>query len=282
MAFRFASIDKRSSLVADNGGWYDLARISGGAVSADPMAALAEEAALHDWYVRLGSFEADGQMADATHLIGPPVPRPQKSIAIGLNYANHAAESSNDVPENPLAFTKFPSCIVGPHADVALRSAHSDYEAELVVVIGRGGRDIAKQDAWSHVLGLTAGQDISDRALQFAAKPPHFDLGKSRDTYGPMGPVLVSPDMVADRNDIAIRCLVNGEVRQNGSTKDLIFNIEHLIAYLSSIMTLTTGDVIFTGTPEGIGATRGLFLKPGDEIVTEIDGIGTLRNRCVA
>ena len=219
--------------------------------------------------------------AEEAGRLGAPVPDPRSVFAVGLNYRSHAAESGLDLPENPLVFTKFPSCLVGPRHDIALNSTTGDYEVELVVVIGSGGRDIAEADAWSHVAGLTIGQDISDRALQFAAKPPHFDLGKSRDTYGPMGPVLVSTDSFADPDDIELSCWVNGEPRQHDRTSNLIFGVPRLIAYLSSILTLSTGDVIFTGTPEGVGAASRRFLSPGDVITSTIDGIGTMVNRCV-
>jgi 2-keto-4-pentenoate hydratase/2-oxohepta-3-ene-1,7-dioic acid hydratase in catechol pathway len=185
-----------------------------------------------------------------------------------------------EVPEVPLVFTKFPSCIVGPTADVELRSETADYEAELVVVIGKVGRDIDAADAWDHVAGVTAGQDVSDRALQFAAKPPHFDLGKSRDTYGPIGPVLVSPDLLDDRNSLGITCDVNGERRQDGTTAQLIFDVPALVAYISSIVTLAPGDLIFTGTPDGVGMVQGLVLQAGDVVTTTIEGIGTMVNRC--
>ncbi len=128
--------------------------------------------------------------------------------------------------------------------------------------------------------GLTAGQDISDRALQFAANPPHFDLGKSRDGYGPIGPVLVSPDSFADCDDIALECRVNGEVRQSATTAQLIHDVPALIAYISAILTLSPGDLIFTGTPEGVGVTSGNLLRPGDVIETTLAGIGTMTNRC--
>lgn len=186
-----------------------------------------------------------------------------------------------DVPDTPLVFTKFPSCLVGPTADVELRGDSCDYEGELVVVIGRGGKDIARVDAWGHVLGLMIGQDISDRVVQFAAKPPHFDLGKSFDTFGPTGPLLVSVDEVDDRDDLRIVTAVNGEVRQDESTAKMIFDVPTLISYLSRITTLATGDVIFTGTPEGIGVAEGTFLADGDVITTTIDGLGTMTNRCV-
>lgn len=282
MSFRLANVDGRAALVDEGGQWFDLERISIGQAPADLMSAVRNAAALHDWSARLSEHRPDGLLADVSDRLGAPVPKPEKSIAIGLNYADHVAESKMELPANPLVFTKFPSCICGPFADVALATEHGDYEVELLVVIGTGGRNIAEADAWAHVLGVTIAQDISDRALQFAAKPPHFDLGKSRDTYGPMGPVLVSTDQFENLDDIALRCTVNGELRQSSSTKHLIFGVPKLIAYLSGVMTLVPGDVIFTGTPDGVGASKGLFLRPGDVIVSEIDGIGTFTNRCIA
>jgi 2-keto-4-pentenoate hydratase/2-oxohepta-3-ene-1,7-dioic acid hydratase in catechol pathway len=208
------------------------------------------------------------------------VPRPRNSFAVGLNYRDHAEEGGLEVPANPLVFAKFPSCLVGPTADVELRSDAVDYEGELVVVIGRGGKDIDPVDAWDHVVGLMVGQDISDRAVQYAASPPHFDLGKSFDTFGPIGPVLVSTDAV-DRDAARIVTEVNGEVRQDGTTAHLVFDVPTLVSYLSRITTLTTGDLVFTGTPGGVGAMQGRFLVDGDVVTTRIDGIGTLANRCV-
>lgn len=277
MGFRFANVAGRSSLVDDAGDFYDLERMTDGAVPADPEAALDDLVALAVAQARLDDMTPFGTLDGAD--IRPPV-TPRNVFAIGLNYADHVAEANMEVPTVPLVFTKFPSCVVGPNADVELRSEHADYEIELVVVIGTGGRDIAAADAWDHVLGLTAGQDISDRALQFAAKPPHFDLGKSRDTYGPIGPVLVSSDSFADRDDLAITCDINGERRQTGTTANLIFDVPALIAYISTVVTFEPGDLIFTGTPEGVGAIQGKFLTPGDIITTTIDGIGTLTNTC--
>jgi 2,4-diketo-3-deoxy-L-fuconate hydrolase len=229
---------------------------------------------------RLEPSTADGSLATATVLA--PVPAARNVFGVGLNYRAHAEESGVDLPEKPIVFTKFPSCIVGPTDDVVLNCTAGDYEGELVVVIGTGGRDIAEDAAWSHVLGLTVGQDISDRALQFAAKPPHFDLGKSRDTFGPIGPVVVSPDLFADPDDLLLTCDVNGETRQSTRTSDLIFNVRQLVAYLSAIMTLSPGDLIFTGTPSGVGVAQRTFLRPGDVISTSVEGIGTMINHCVA
>ncbi len=279
MAFRFANVSGRAALVDRDGRWYDLDKLSGGAVPADPMAAIAEAAALHRFDEQLASSEPDGQLAEAS--LGAPIPRPRNAFGVGLNYRPHAEEANMELPERPLVFGKFSSCIVGPTDDVELRSETADWEVELVVAIGTAGRDIPADSAWDHVLGLTIGQDISDRRLQFAAKPPHFDLGKSRDTYGPMGPVLVSTDSFADPTDLAISCQINGEPKQADRTTSLIFSVAELIEYLSGIVTLDVGDVIFTGTPAGVGAASQTYLAPGDVITSTIEGIGTMSNTCV-
>ncbi|MGH1491339.1 MAG: fumarylacetoacetate hydrolase family protein [Acidimicrobiales bacterium] len=277
MTFRLVNIDERAALIDDDN-YFDLATISAGAIGPDPMQAISNYDKLHELSANLSSFQPTGALEDVE--LGPPVPRPRNSFAVGLNYQSHVDEASMERPAVPLVFTKFPSCIVGPTAAIELRCETADYEAELVVVIGASGRDIAAADAWNHVAGVTVGQDISDRHLQFAAKPPHFDMGKSRDTYGPIGPILVSPDGLVDRDDLSITCEVNGERRQTGSSGQLIFDVPALIEYISGITTLAPGDIIFTGTPEGVGATQGKFLAPGDVITTTIDGIGTLTNTC--
>ncbi len=278
MGFRLANVDGRAVLV--HGDHYtDIATHSSGALGSDLMEALARPDLLAELSASLGDSSVTGLLADV--VLGPPVTRPQKVFGIGLNYQAHADEGGVELPASPLVFTKFPSCLVGPTADVEIRSDACDYEAELVVVIGEGGRDIAIDDAWNHVVGVTIGQDISDRPAQFAAKPPHFDLGKSFDTFGPIGPVLVSTDHLADRDALHMVCKINGEVRQDGNTSDLIFDVPTLISFLSSITTLVTGDIIFTGTPEGVGMAQGKWLADGDVITTTIDGIGTMSNRVV-
>lgn len=281
MTFRLATISGRAALV-EGPSWFDLETCSDGALGPDPMAAIGQHRRLHELAADLGDLDPTGELSDAA--LDAPVPRPTNVFAIGLNYRSHAAETGmahDGTPPVPLVFTKFPGCICAPGTDVVLEADSVDYEAELVVVIGTGGKDIAEADAWDHVAGVTAGQDISDRALQFAATPPHFDLGKSRDTYGPIGPVLVSPDSFVDPDDITIRCDVNGVRRQHASTTDMIFPVPALIAYLSSILTLRPGDLIFTGTPDGVGMATGDALVPGDVITTTIDGVGTFTNRCV-
>ncbi len=281
MTFRLTRIDDRFALVDANGGWHDLDRLASGM----DQSVLPEASMLHELSGSLDASPADGTLAEALAdgRVGVPVPTPRNSLAVGLNYGDHAAESNIDAPTSPLVFTKFPSCIVAGDSDVHLNAEHADWEVELVVVIGSETRNVSAGDAWSHVFGLTIGQDISDRALQFAAKPPHFDLGKSRDTYGPMGPVVVSTDGFTDHTDLAITCDINGERQQDGRTSEMLFDVPALIEYLSGILTLMPGDVIFTGTPSGVGAaqTPPRFLRAGDVITSTIEGIGTITNRCV-
>lgn len=280
MTFRFANVAGRSALVDDDGQWFDASNVSSGAVSADPMVAWRQLDELHRAARGLSDAAPGGLLEVAD--VRPPVPSPRSVFAVGLNYRSHVEESAMAPPPTPLIFTKFPSCLTGPRDPVVLGGSSDDYEAELVAVIGRGGRDIDQADAWGHVGGLTAGQDISDRVLQFASQPPHFDLGKSRDTYGPIGPVVASTDSFADPGDLRITCDVNGERRQEDRSSNLLFDIPTLISYLSSILTLAPGDLIFTGTPEGVGVASGRFLRDGDVITTTIEGIGTLTNRCQA
>jgi 2-keto-4-pentenoate hydratase/2-oxohepta-3-ene-1,7-dioic acid hydratase in catechol pathway len=278
MSFRLATLHGRATLLGARG-VYDLATRADPAL-ADPMEALRRHDELHAVSARLEDSAPDGPLDPAA--LDPCVPRPQKIFAIGLNYRSHAQESGMDLPEVPLVFTKFRNCLNGPAGDIVVFGPTTDWEAELVVVLGRRGRDIAAAHAWDHVAGLTCGQDVSERATQFAAKPPHFDLGKSFDTFGPIGPAVVSRDALPNPDDLAIRCAVNGDVMQDARTSDLIFGVPALIAYLSGVCTLEPGDLIFTGTPAGVGAGRGRFLKPGDVITTTIEGLGTLTNRCVA
>lgn len=278
MTFRLATVGGRAALV-DGADLHDLEACSNGALGPDPMTAIAAHRRLHDLAAGLRDRRPTGSLADA--VLDAPVPRPGNVFGVGLNYRAHAAESGVTAePTAPVVFTKFPTCICAPGTDVVLEADSADYEVELVVVIGTAGKDIAAADAWDHVAGVTGGQDISDRALQFAATPPHFDLAKSRDTYGPIGPVLVSPDAFDDPDDITLTCEVNGERRQHASTGDMFFGVPALVEYLSSILTLLPGDLIFTGTPDGVGMATGRMLRPGDVITSTIEGVGTFTNRC--
>ena len=278
MGFRLANIEGRAALVSGED-YYDLATISQGSFSHDPMQALEALSELSVLGAQLDDFEPTGQLADVE--LGPPVPNPKNCYAVGLNYRNHAEESAMAIPPVPMVFTKHSSCISGPTADIQMRSDYVDYEAELVAVIGKPGKDIAKENAWQHVAGLCVGQDISDRPMQFSATPPQFNLGKSFDTFGPIGPTLTSLESLQDYQSMEIQCDVSGELRQKDNVDDLIFDIPYLIAYLSEIVTLKTGDVIFTGTPAGVGAVDDKYLRDGDMLTTSIEGLGTLRNRCV-
>ena len=278
--FRLANIAGRTAFqfLDDQGGegYVDVARTAGDESLSDPMVAVARFAELHDLYARAASAPK------STGTPGVCVPNPSKVFGIGLNYTSHAAESNMELPPAPLTFTKFPSCLVGPTDDIRLSGASVDWEVEIVVVIGTGGRNIAAADAWSHVAGLTLGQDVSDRQVQLTGKPPQFSLGKSFDTYGPIGPAVVSVDAFPNPDDIALWCDVAGERMQESRTSNLIFSVPVLVEYLSSICTLAPGDLIFTGTPDGVGMARGRFLQAGEVVDSGADVIGTMRNVCVS
>ena len=277
MGFKLANIEGRAALVeGDN--YYDLETLSNGKFNNDTSNALTNLVGLSELSEDLSKSEPSGLLHDIK--IDAPISAPKNCYAVGLNYRNHAEEAGMDIPSVPMVFTKHTTCLVGPNSTIEMRSDHVDYEAELVVVIGKSGKDIQKDNAWDHVAGLCAGQDISDRTVQFSSNPPQFNLGKSFDTFGPMGPYLVSPDGLQDKESLEIECKVNQEVRQKDNTNDLIFDVPSIISYLSEIVTLNTGDIIFTGTPGGVGIMEGKFLKDGDVLSTSIEGIGTLENVC--
>jgi 2,4-diketo-3-deoxy-L-fuconate hydrolase len=277
--YRLLNVDGRAALEVD-GRWHDLAGVSGDEQLADPMAAVARHGELHDLTARCRDDTAGGPVSGAR--LGPPVPHPQQVFGIGLNYRDHAEESAMELPPAPLTFTKFPSCIAGPHADIPLSGTTVDWEVEIVAVIGREATRVPEADAWGALAGLTLGQDISDRTVQLTGSPPQFSLGKSFNAYGPIGPALVSVDSFGDPDDLALWCDVAGERMQESRTDRLIFSIPFLVAYLSSICTLHPGDLVFTGTPSGVGMARGRFLAEGEELVSGAEVIGELRNRCVA
>ena len=216
----------------------------------------------------------------------PPIETMDKVICVGRNYAEHAREMGNQVPELPIIFNKFPSCIVGPESEIKLPklSQQVDFEAELVVVIGVGGKLIAKENAMDHVLGYCCGNDISARDWQKGKPGGQWLLGKSFDTFAPLGPMIVTRDKIPDPYNLGIRLRLNGELMQDSNTSRLIFPIDFLVSHISQFVMLKPGDLIFTGTPTGVGAGRKppLFLKPGDQLEVEIDGLGVLRNTVVA
>jgi len=210
----------------------------------------------------------------------PPIPRPNKIVCLGRNYAAHAAERGSDVPAQPLYFSKFNNTICGPEDPIVLppNSAQVDYEAEMAVVIGKGGRRIPEAQAYEHVAGFLAANDVSARDMQ--AQDGQWFRGKSCDTFTPIGPWLVTRDEIPDPDNLRISLTLNGRTMQDSSTSYLIFKIPFLISYLSQSLTWETGDLILTGTPEGIGAHQNppVFLKPGDVLSVSVEGLGTLTN----
>ncbi len=206
---------------------------------------------------------------------------------MGLNYRDHAEESGFALPTEPVVFTKYASAFTGPRGDIRLSPGNVDWEVELVAVISTGGHGIPVPDGWDHVAGLTIGQDISDRVTQFAAPPAQFGMGKSFPGFAPVGPNLVTVDELRaaglDPDDLELGCLVNGESVQKGRTGAMVFPVPELVARISAVVTLLPGDVVFTGTPSGIGAGMSppRFLAAGDELVTWCAGLGRMQHRFV-
>ena len=278
---RIGVIGGRALLLEGDDRGVDLATASQGALPSDPQAVFDHWRDVTDWVA--SAPRLDFEPIDPARL-ELPTPRPRQVFAIGANYRAHAAEAGVAPPEQPVIFTKFPSCLTGPNDSVVVDSAKVDWEAELVVVMGREARDVSRADAWSYVAGLTVGQDISERAIQRLGPMPQFCIAKSLPGFGPVGPVVVSIDEFSDPDDLALGCAVNGETMQASRTSDFIFSVGELVEYISKLCTLQPGDLIFTGTPEGVGATRKppRFLAPGDVLTTWIEGVGHLRNPMIA
>ncbi|HZZ48127.1 MAG TPA: fumarylacetoacetate hydrolase family protein [Pseudonocardia sp.] len=276
---RLARVSGRLSLLTGSGA-VDVESASGGRFDTDPDAAFARWDELREW----AQNRPDGEGTPYTDdQLGAPLLRPAQVFAIGLNYRDHAAESGVGVPTTPAVFTKFRSCLTGPYDTVALPSAGVDWEVELVAVIGRRAERVSEENAWSHVAGVTVGQDLSERALQLAGPVPQFSLGKSYPGFGPVGPWIVTPDELADPDDLELSCSVGEEVLQKGRTRDMVFSVPELVARLSAVLPLLPGDLIFTGTPPGVGMARRppRFLTPDSTLVSTIEGIGQLRNPLV-
>jgi 2,4-didehydro-3-deoxy-L-rhamnonate hydrolase len=282
MAVRLANAKGRASLIVGEH-LIDVERASDRRFAADPMQVLAQWDALAEWAAGLGAGAATGALQPEE--LGPCVPRPTKVFGIGLNYRSHAAEGGLPLPKQPLVFTKFPNCLSGPRADVPLSSSkYVDWEVELVVVLGRRAYKLDEAQVFDHLAGYCVGQDISDRKLQFSDQPPQFSMGKSLDGFGPIGPAVVSLDALRDPNDLQLTCDVAGERMQDARSSDMVFSVTQLVSYLSRFCTLEPGDLIFTGTPAGVGSVRTprRYLAAGEEIVSTIEDVGTLINRCVA
>ncbi len=213
-----------------------------------------------------------------------PIPTPRKLICVGLNYRDHAAETGSQIPDVPTIFNKFATAVIGPGANIVLpkTSKSPDYEAEFAFVIGRGGRHIAAEDWANHVFGYTIVNDVSARDYQRATT--QWLMGKTFDTFAPIGPWIVTADEIPNPHELDIQIEVSGEILQDSNTRELIFKIPDLIAYLSSVFTLEPGDIVSTGTPAGVGAARKppRFLRAGDQVVVKIASIGELRNPVIA
>jgi 2-keto-4-pentenoate hydratase/2-oxohepta-3-ene-1,7-dioic acid hydratase in catechol pathway len=277
---RVARVSGRLSLLVGNGA-VDVHAASDGRFPADPDAVFDQWDELREWAAARGSHGAEPYSRDQ---LGAPVLNPKQVFAIGLNYRDHAAESGVAVPSAPAVFTKFATCLTGPYDTVQLPSDKVDWEVELVVVIGRRAWQVSEESAWSHVAGLTVGQDLSERTVQLVGPVPQFSLGKSYPGFGPIGPAIVTSDELADPDDLSLICALDEELLQKGRTRDMVFSVSELIARLSAVCPLLPGDVIFTGTPPGVGMARtpARYLTGDTTLVSAIDGIGELRNPLIA
>jgi 2-keto-4-pentenoate hydratase/2-oxohepta-3-ene-1,7-dioic acid hydratase in catechol pathway len=241
----------------------------------------------HEWQRRAWSALAHGPVRHdpqyATLLA--PVPDPRKIVCLGLNYRDHAAESGMEPPSEPVLFSKYPTALIGHHGEIVLPevSTEVDYEAELVIVIGTGGRQIPRDQAMRHVAGYTIGHDVSARDWQLNKPGKQWMAGKTFDTFAPVGPALVTTDEIPDPHSLGIRLRLNGKTMQDSNTSQFIFKVDEVVSYLSQIFTLEPGDLIFTGTPPGVGMARKppVWLQPGDVVEVEIDHLGILRNSVV-
>ncbi|UGU31247.1 fumarylacetoacetate hydrolase family protein [Mycolicibacterium smegmatis] len=275
---RLINLDGRIHLVTGDG-VVDVAKASEQRFGPDPQDLYQHWDAFQEW-ARTAALPAPSARVGT---IGSPAPLPRQVFAVGLNYDDHATESGLSKPEHPVIFTKFVSSITGPVETVQLPAGSVDWEVELVVVMGRGGRNIPEDRAWEFVAGVSVGQDLSERDLQLAGPAPQFSLAKSHAGFSPIGPELVTVDELPDPDDLELGAEINGETVQHSRTSQLIFPVSNLIAYLSDTVELYPGDVIFTGTPSGVGMGRNpkRFLAPGDELRTYITGVGEFTQRFV-
>lgn len=278
---RFANVNSRAALL--NGDKFlDLFTASEGRIAAAPGEFL------QHWKetLRIVSEFADdeGWQPLDRGLLDAPVPTPVQSIGVGLNYADHVAESGKELADFPLIFAKLAGSLCGPDDDLLLPTEYVDWEAELVVALAAPLDRAAEKEAENAIAGFMIGQDFSERHVQRASPGGQHTIGKSFRTFGPIGPALVTLDELEDPFDLAISCRINGETMQDGRTSNMLVGISRLLSMLSARLPLAAGDLIFTGTPGGIGSTRvpPRFLRPGDLVETEIEGLGSIINHCVA
>jgi len=251
--------------------------IAGGEAARRALASLADRAAAAG--SGAGWLRQEGDLT-----LGPCLPKPGKIVCVGLNYRRHAEESGAAIPETPVLFSKFTNTLAAPDEEIPLPAVAEqyDYEVELAVVIGRRAKDVERAAALDHVFGYATANDLSARDLQ--TRTSQWLLGKTLDKFLPLGPYLVTADEVPDPQALRVKCWLNGELRQDSATADMIFPVAEIIAYASRHFTLDPGDVIITGTPEGVilGMAEKRWMRPGDEVVVEVEGLGRLRNRMVA
>lgn len=286
---RLANLAGRAVLVQD-GKALDVERASEGRFGPDPMSPWSDWAAFTEW-ARTADYAGAEEYAESD--LGAPIPFPRQVFAIGLNYKDHADEAEMAYPDNIVVFTKYQSSLAGPTAEVKVPGETVDWEAELVVVVGQEIHDVDEDAAQAAIAGYSVGQDFSERTVQRRPPAPQFSLGKSFPGFGPFGPAVVSPDELEDPANLSITCVIEGPTgqaqsdgegawtAQDGNTKDMIFSSARILSDLSRVVTLYPGDIVFTGTPAGVGMPQGIALQPGDVVTTSIEGIGSLRNAFV-
>ncbi len=280
---KLASIEGRSHLITAVGG-IDIAEASKRRFSSKPKALLSQMNALRAWSNNADlAFDpslSEARLLEELSLLDAPISNPDQVFAIGLNYRAHSEETGLDVPDEPMVFTKFTSSIGNPGANIALPTLTCDWEVELVAVIGKGGRDISEAEALDHVAGYCIGQDVSERTLQFANTPAQFSFAKSFPNFAPIGPWITTPDEV-NVGQLKIGCHHQNGPLQDGNTSQMIFSVAKLVSYLSKVCELRTGDLIFTGTPDGVGIgyKPPRYIEPGWVIESEIEGLGRISNR---
>jgi 2-keto-4-pentenoate hydratase/2-oxohepta-3-ene-1,7-dioic acid hydratase in catechol pathway len=280
---RILNVAGRLALAVGDGA-VDVAQASNGTFGPDVQAIYGQWTRFREW---ASSFSGQPSMPIEPARLGAPAPLPPQVFAVGLNYREHAQEAGagTDSQPYPTVFTKFPASVTGPFAEIMLSGDTVDYEAELCVVIGKRADCVTAAGAWDYVAGLTVGQDISDRHVQLAgAAPQQYCIAKSYRGFAPVGPWLVTPDEFANPDDLELSCTLNSQLMQKARTSDMIFPVPQIIEYLSSVVSLLPGDLVFTGTPSGIGWARDpkRLLRPGDELVTSVQGIGQTRHFCTA
>jgi 2,4-diketo-3-deoxy-L-fuconate hydrolase len=282
---RIANLAGRATIVTDDG-LIDIATASNGAFSASVDKCIRQLDTLRTWFQSAHpAVTSDTKPAElyGDPRLGPVVTSPPQIFAVGLNYRHHATEMNMTLPSEPMVFTKFLSSLCGPNDELPVRGETTDFEAELVIVIGTKARDLSEDQALGVVAGYCVGQDFSERTLQRRGATPQYSLAKSYRNFTPVGPWLTTADEVGNPNELNISCSVNDVQYQNSTTSDMIFRVAEIVSYLSTIVELRPGDLVFTGSPHGVGQgqTPPRFLKPGDRVVTSIERLGQIENAAV-